>query len=203
VRRWTPCKRGATILRLTRFSTEATAIGMQPKLMVRIMKPRLAQTLLLFTLVWGVSSAADKTPKETAERIVIEKSARTMTLMSGGQVLKTYKVALGNPVGTKEQEGDGKTPEGTYFIDSKNPHSHFHRALHISYPNPADRERARKLGVNPGGDVEIHGLPWTFGWLGSLHRIKDWTSGCIAVTNSEIEEIWPLVSVGTPVEIRP
>ena len=93
--------------------------------------------------------------------------------------------------------------EGVYVIDSKNSHSRFHLALHISYPNAADRERARKLGVSPGGDVEIHGLESKYAWVGSLHRQTNWTAGCIAVTNPEIDEIWPLVPVGTPVEIRP
>jgi murein L,D-transpeptidase YafK len=88
-------------------------------------------------------------------------------------------------------------------IDSKNSHSRFHLALHISYPNAADREKARTLGVRPGGAIEIHGLGSKFGWAGSLHLQTNWTDGCIAVTNSEIEEIWPLVPVGTPLEIRP
>lgn len=127
-----------------------------------------------------------------------------MTLLRDGKVLKTYKVALSTvPIGAKEREGDHKVPEGLYVIDAKNAHSKFHLALHISYPNAADRERARKLGVKPGGNIEIHGLGANFGWVGSLHRQVDWTDGCVAVTNSEIEEIWPLVPVGTPVEIFP
>ncbi|HET7871085.1 MAG TPA: L,D-transpeptidase family protein [Terriglobales bacterium] len=89
------------------------------------------------------------------------------------------------------------------MIDSRNPHSQFHLALHISYPNAADRERARKLHANPGGDIMIHGLPSQWAWLGAAHRQSDWTLGCIAVTNAEIEEIWALVPVGTKVEIRP
>ncbi len=127
-----------------------------------------------------------------------------MTLFREGEVLKTFKVALSRvPIGAKEREGDHKVPEGLYVVDAKNAHSKFHLALHISYPNAADRERARKLGVKPGGNIEIHGLGSNFGWVGSLHREVDWTDGCIAVTNSEIEEIWPLVPVGTPVEILP
>ncbi len=144
------------------------------------------------------------TPPQKVDRIVIVKSAREMTLMSGGRPIKTYKVALGTqPIGAKERQGDHKTPEGEYFIDSKVENSRFHRALHISYPNSADRERARKLGVGPGGDVEIHGLEAKYAWLGPLHRQTDWTDGCIAVTNAEIDEIWPMVAVGTPIEIRP
>jgi murein L,D-transpeptidase YafK len=142
-------------------------------------------------------------PNHKADRIVVVKSAHTLTLMNNGQVIKTYKVALGDPKGPKIQAGDKKTPEGTYFVDAKNPHSLFHRALRLSYPNAADRERARKLGVHPGGDIEIHGLPTQYAWMGAAHRSIDWTTGCIAVTNPEIDEIWDYVTVGTPVEIRP
>lgn len=142
--------------------------------------------------------------KLTADRIVVEKSAHTMTLLRQGKVLKTYKVALSTvPVGAKEHTGDHKVPEGLYTIDRKNPHSQFHLALHISYPNATDRERARKLGLAPGGDIEIHGLSEAYSWLGGAHRAVDWTDGCVAVTSAEIEEIYPEVPVGTPVEIRP
>lgn len=127
-----------------------------------------------------------------------------MTLLSGSKVLKTYKVALGSvPVGPKRVEGDHKTPEGNYVIDEKNAYSQFHLSLHISYPSAADQERARRLGQPPGGAIMIHGLPKPFAYLGPLHRQTDWTDGCIAVTNTEIEEIWKLVPVGTMVEIRP
>lgn len=148
--------------------------------------------------------AAGSEPPLVADRIVIVKSSRTMTLLNAGKVLKTYKVALGgSPTGGKERQGDEKTPEGEYKIDSRNSHSQFHLALHVSYPNAADRERARRLGVDPGGDIMIHGLPQAWAWLGAAHRQRDWTLGCIAVTNQEIEEIWQLVPVGTAVEIRP
>ena len=126
-----------------------------------------------------------------------------MELLSHGTVLKIYRVSLGDPNGPKVQAGDKKTPEGVYFVNAKNAHSLFHRALHLSYPDAADRERARKLGVSPGGDIEIHGLPKNYEWLGSSQRIIDWTTGCIAVTNPEIDEIWDYVAIGTPVEIRP
>ena len=144
------------------------------------------------------------TAPEMADRILVTKSSRTMMLMKGDRILKTYKIALGSaPVGAKQQRGDHKTPEGDYVIDSKNAHSHYHLALHISYPNAVDRARARKLGVPPGGDVMIHGLPPEYAYLGALHRQYDWTWGCIAVTDSEIEEIWSLVPVGTRVQIKP
>jgi murein L,D-transpeptidase YafK len=142
--------------------------------------------------------------KQEADKIVIVKSAHTMTLLSGGKALKTYKIALGGvAVGPKRVEGDHKTPEGNYVIDAKNAHSRFHLALHVSYPSAADTETARKLGSRPGGAIMIHGLPPAFAYLGPLHRQTDWTDGCIAVTNAEIEEIWKLVPVGTRVEIRP
>ena len=127
-----------------------------------------------------------------------------MTLLSAGKVMKTYKVALGTePVGPKRIEGDHKTPEGNYVIDSKNPQSMFHLSLHISYPSAADRLRAEKLHAPAGGAIMIHGLANQFAYLGPLHRQTDWTDGCVAVTNAEIEEIWKLVPVGTKVEIRP
>jgi murein L,D-transpeptidase YafK len=139
-----------------------------------------------------------------ADRIIIHKKARTMELMHTDQVLKTYKIALGGePLGPKNRQGDHRTPEGMYVIDSRNAHSQFHRSLHISYPNTADRERARKLGVPPGGDIFIHGLPNGYGFVGAAHRARDWTDGCVAVTDQEIEEIWMLVDNDTPVEIRP
>lgn len=139
-----------------------------------------------------------------ADHIVIVKSSRSLTLLRQGKILKTYKVALGSdPIGPKMREGDGKTPEGEYRISSKNQHSQFHLSLRISYPNPSDRERAKKLGVSPGGDIFIHGLPSAWAWLGAAHRKRDWTAGRVAVTNAEIDEIWASVPVGTPVEIKP
>jgi murein L,D-transpeptidase YafK len=154
--------------------------------------------------VFSVSGFAAPPTLPQADKILILKSAHTMTLLSGGKVIKTYKVALGTvPVGPKHVEGDHKTPEGNYVIDSKNPQSIFHLSLHISYPSAADRLRAKELGASPGGAIMIHGLAKQFAYLGRLHRQADWTDGCVAVTNAEIEEIWKLVPVGTRVEIRP
>lgn len=127
-----------------------------------------------------------------------------MTLMRGPNVLRVYQVAIGrSPVGPKTRAGDHKTPEGIYMVDAKKDPSRFHRAFHISYPNLADVERARELGVSPGGLIEIHGIENGLGWIGSLHRTFDWTDGCIAVTDAEIEEAWQMVPVGAVVEIRP
>ncbi len=165
-----------------------------------------AWVVLLVPLLCTAAWQAGRTPAHgrNADRILIVKSTRMMTLFSGRDLLKTYKVALSRvPVGPKERTGDHKVPEGDYIVDAKNTHSRFHLALHISYPNAADRARARKLGVNPGGNIEIHGLPDEYVWLGSVQHHVDWTDGCIAVTNPEIEEIYRLVLVGTPVTIRP
>jgi murein L,D-transpeptidase YafK len=157
---------------------------------------------LLIFMIAALRCVATTTAQ--ADKIVILKSAHTMTLFSGGKPLKTYKVALGRvPVGPKRFEGDHKTPEGDYIIDAKNAHSQFHLSLHISYPSAADQERAHSLDLRPGGAIMIHGLAGPFAYLGPLHRQTDWTDGCVAVTNAEIEEIWKLVPVGTRVEIRP
>jgi murein L,D-transpeptidase YafK len=139
-----------------------------------------------------------------ADRVLIEKKAHRLTLLNHGVVVKTYRVCLGShPVGPKEREGDGRTPEGIYTIDSRNANSKFHRSLHVSYPNAADRARARRLGVSPGGAIMIHGVPNRWRLLGPAFQLTDWTKGCIAVRDNEIEEIWNAVPNGTPVEIRP
>lgn len=139
-----------------------------------------------------------------ADKVLIEKQARRLTLFSKGEVIKTYKIALGgNPVGPKERQGDNKTPEGTYLIDARNGNSAYHLSLHISYPNEKDQLRARELGISPGGDIMIHGIKNGFGPLGATHAERDWTEGCIAVTNQEMEEIFTLVPNGTTVEITP
>lgn len=138
------------------------------------------------------------------DRIVVEKKERRLLLMSDGEVLKTYKVALGGePVGPKERQGDNKTPEGTYHIDAKNRDSQYHLSLHLSYPNEADKRRAQELGVAPGGNIMIHGIKNGFSWVGDFHAARDWTEGCIAVTDEEIEEIYQLTPIGTAVEITP
>lgn len=144
------------------------------------------------------------TQKGSVDRILIEKSARRLMLISQGEVLKTYKIALGgNPIGPKERQGDNKTPEGTYVIDARNRDSRFHLSLHISYPNERDKNRAKELGDSPGGDIMIHGIKNGSSWVGDAHAEVDWTKGCIAVTNEEIEEIAKLAPNGTIVEIRP
>lgn len=142
--------------------------------------------------------------EERADRILILKSKRTLMLTRQGRTLKTYQVALGQqPVGAKQQQGDMRTPEGLYRIDGRYAQSQYHRALHISYPNQEDRARAKRMGVDPGGAILIHGLPNGQGRVGKAHLQSDWTWGCVAVTDEEIEEIWRLVPDGVVVEIRP
>jgi murein L,D-transpeptidase YafK len=147
--------------------------------------------------------ATDAAPTK-ADKVVVLKKDHTLQLLSNGKVFKEYKVALGPHVdGAKTQQGDGRTPEGSYSIDSRNAQSQFHRSLHISYPNAQDVSNAKAKHVSPGGDVFIHGLPPKYAFVGAAHRAHDWTLGCIAVTDAEIEEIWKLVPNGTPIEIRP
>ena len=140
----------------------------------------------------------------TIDRIVVEKSARKLSVWRDGKRLKAYRVALGrNPIGTKEQEGDMKTPEGIYQIDYRNPKSDYHLALHVSYPSDEDNTRAVERGTPAGFDIMIHGLPNGHGWIGAFHRRKDWTAGCIALTDEEIEELWRVTPDGTIIEIQP
>lgn len=139
-----------------------------------------------------------------ADSIVVEKGARTLTLYHRGAPVRTYRVALGgSPLGDKVRQGDRRTPEGLFFIESRNPQSRFHLGLRVSYPSPEHRARAARLGVSPGGDIMVHGLPRRFAYLGAAHARQDWTEGCIALTNAEIEEIWRAVGDGTPIEIKP
>lgn len=165
--------------------------------------------VLSFVLVFGpVSPALADTPEDSngsslrADKILVIKGERKMQLLRDGEVLREYKVSLGaNPKGPKTRRGDRKTPEGEYVIEGRIPNSAYHRALRISYPNIWDLFRAYERGVKPGGNIMIHGLP---NGINNKYRMKpDWTRGCIAVSNEEIEEIWELVPDGTPVEIRP
>lgn len=148
---------------------------------------------------------ASYAPPLKADRILVLKSARKLELLHGRTLLKTYPIALGqHPIGTKRASGDGRTPEGTYYIDARQPASRYHLALHISYPNATDRARATAAGRDPGGNIMIHGLPNGYrGPLDPVRFYKDWTDGCISVGDTAIEEIWAAVSVGTPIEIRP
>src|SRR3954452_17409326 len=166
-----------------------------------------ARFLILLIVAAGVafSSSTASKPKGKplhADQILVEKAQRRLTLLWHGAAVKSYRVALGRaPVGRKQCEGDDRTPEGTYRIDSRNAWSAYHRSLHVSYPNAADVAAARRRGCAPGGAIMIHGIRNGFGGIGSLHTRRDWTKGCIAVTDAEIEEIWKAVPNGAPVEI--
>lgn len=143
-------------------------------------------------------------PLGLADSIVIEKRAHRLTLFRMGQPIRRYLVALGgNPVGDKVAAGDRRTPEGLFSIEGRNPNSDYHLSLRISYPDAYHRQRAEALGVDPGGNIMIHGLPNGKGFVGAYHRTADWTNGCVALTDEEIEEIWSAVPTGTPVLIKP
>ena len=132
-------------------------------------------------------------------RVIVYKGARKMHLMHNGKALRSYDIDLGfAPYQHKREEGDGRTPEGNYIIDRRNPNSSFHLSLGIDYPNARDVAKARAAGVSPGGDIFIHGQPNAFRPKGA-----DWTAGCIAVTNKEMERIYAMVRNGTPITIYP
>ncbi len=157
--------------------------------------------ILVLYLLWPSKALPDQVDPD---RVLVYKSAYRLELWSQNQLLKTYRISLGqNPVGHKQFEGDSRTPEGRYTIDSKNPHSAYHLNLGISYPGPSDKQRAQQAGKNPGSDIKIHGLRNGWGFIGKLHRLTNWTDGCIAVTNKEIEELYHAVDIGTPIEIKP
>jgi murein L,D-transpeptidase YafK len=165
----------------------------------------IAAVVLVFSLHFYAHHVWNSVPiGTTIDRIVVEKSARRLSIFANGKNLKTYRVALGsNPVGAKQQEGDMKTPEGIYKIDGRNPQSSFHLALHVSYPSDEDKARAAERGVPAGFDIMIHGIQNGMGWIGAFHRLHDWTAGCIALTDEEIEELSRVTPDGTTVEIRP
>lgn len=158
---------------------------------------------MLFMAVLTVGQTATSA-RLRADRVLVLKKEHSLQLLHGAAVLRSYRIALGgDPNGPKTRQGDHKTPEGIYALDSRNAHSRFYKSIHISYPSDRDRAEARRNGVSPGGDVYVHGLPNGYRWLGASHRLKDWTDGCIAVTDEEMDEIWEAVPTGTPIEIRP
>lgn len=161
----------------------------------------LLAALLVAPIVGWAHFPTRALPKDVvADRIVVEKSKHTLTLYTGTTAKKQYVIAIGNRRdGNKQAEGDRRTPEGKYVIDRLNANSKYHRALHISYPNSADRARMSR----PGGDIEIHGVPDSLAWLGRFSVIIDWTAGCIVLKNSDVDELWRAVPVGTRIEILP
>lgn len=143
---------------------------------------------------------------QTAEpdRILVLKSERKLLLMSGDSILRSMDIALGlRPEGPKQREGDFRTPEGSYFIEAKNPNSDYFLSLKVSYPNARDRSLAAQMGVDPGGMIMIHGMPNEPNHEEAMYEGWDWTDGCIAVSNSDMVDLWRLIVVATPIEIRP
>ncbi len=155
---------------------------------------------------YGLPAPSEKplAASAVADKIVVAKEARLLTIFAKDIPLKSYRISLGfAPSGHKEQEGDGKTPEGIYTISGRNPNSAYHRSLRVSYPSPADTAAARRKGVSPGGDIMVHGLPNNTPGFALIHKSRDWTAGCIAVTDAEIEELWRAIPNGATIDIRP
>lgn len=156
---------------------------------------------LIVLLAPGLTQASEF---PVADRVVIEKDARLLHLMHDDKAFRTFKIALGiRPVGDKKSEGDFKTPEGKYTLDHRNPNSEFFLSIHVSYPNSTDRREAANLGVEPGGAIMIHGQPNEPSRSEAYYRTQDWTNGCIAVSNSDMIDIWLMTGENTPIEIRP
>ncbi len=138
----------------------------------------------------------------TIDKVFVDKSERVLKLLSDDKVIKTYHIALGDsPAGHKRQQGDERTPTGSYKLDYKNEKSSYYRSIHVSYPNASDKAQARKRGVSPGGDIMIHGQKNGFGHLAALTQKRDWTDGCIAVTDDEMDEIMSVYKAGMLIEI--
>jgi murein L,D-transpeptidase YafK len=172
--------------------------------------PARAALALCAGVIIAIGGCATKPPAPppalTADRVVVKKTERKMQLLKAGQVVREYRINLGeNPYGHKERQGDERTPEGDYILDWRNPRSLYHKSIHVSYPNPEDRRRAAATGVDPGGMIMIHGRP---NYIDSPRILaeydsRDWTNGCIAVKNAEMDEIWRAVRDGTPIRILP
>lgn len=155
-------------------------------------------SLFLFLLPLNCTSA------QKADAVLVIKSKNRLYLMNNGERIASYYATFGqNPKGHKQRQGDERTPEGHYVLDYKNPNSKFHKSIHISYPNAKDRANARRLEVDPGGDIMIHGQANGYGWAWPLVQLFPWTDGCIALTNRDMDKVWEAISPGTPIEIRP
>ena len=149
-------------------------------------------------------STADAAPRAKANYVYVGKAARQIYLYDGNTLLARFRISLGRaPLGHKQREGDKKTPEGLYVLDYKNPDSRYHRSIHVSYPNAGDRQRARGLGVSPGGDIMIHGQPDGTQYAAEYLQRYDWTDGCIAVTNEDMDRIWAMIDVPVKIRIAP
>ncbi|MGD9078667.1 MAG: L,D-transpeptidase family protein [Desulfobacterales bacterium] len=160
---------------------------------------KIVATTIVMLLYLGTAHS-----EQTADMVVVEKSKSRLYLMREGETLASFRVAFGsNPKGHKQEQGDGRTPEGRYILDYKNSGSAYYKSIHISYPNAKDRKEARKRGVDPGGDIMIHGQKNGYGRLSILVQRFNWTNGCIALSDRDMDAVWNAVEPGTPIEIRP
>jgi murein L,D-transpeptidase YafK len=156
--------------------------------------------IALFLILQAVSGVS----AQKADAVLVIKSKSRLYLMSKGERIASFHVTFGqNPKGHKQKQGDERTPEGHYWLDYKNQNSKFHKSIHISYPNAKDRANAKRLGVNPGGDIMIHGQKNGWGWASPIVQFFPWTRGCIALSNMDMDQVWEAVDPGTPIEIRP
>jgi murein L,D-transpeptidase YafK len=163
---------------------------------------KIAITFTVFALLWQGSLLAGGFP--VADRVVVDKGDRKLYLIKDGEPLRIFDIALGiRPVGDKQHEGDFKTPEGRYLLDTRNPNSEYFLSIHVSYPNSQDIREARSKGMDPGGAIMIHGQPNEPTRSEAYYRTQDWTNGCIAVSNSDMIDIWLMTDNNTPIEIRP
>lgn len=168
-----------------------------------MIKPLIVSSVFIVVL-FPFFAAQAQVSAEKIDLVRVGKAERRMQLLSGETVVREYTIALGaRPEGHKRWEGDERTPEGRYVLDWRNPKSIAYKSIHISYPNPRDVAAAKSMGVPPGGMIMIHGAANGYGWWGRVLQLIDWTDGCIAVTNREMDEIWALVQDGTPIEINP
>lgn len=172
--------------------------------MKKVIIPLTLVSIILTSMFFiGKGKSQNKIQDIRIDKVLVLKSKREMYLLSNGNKVKTYKIALGeHPTGHKVQEGDERTPEGIYTLDWRNNKSSCYKSIHISYPNATDIKKAKELKVSPGGSIMIHGLHPSINWMGNFHSRYDWTNGCIAVSNDEMDEIWSLIKYGTPIEIR-
>lgn len=162
----------------------------------------LVSVIGLLMVAWPGSGGAGDFP--VAEKVIVEKENRKLHLIKDGEPFRTFDIALGiAPVGDKEKEGDFKTPEGSYMLDARNPDSDYFLSIHVSYPNAEDRREAREKGVNPGGQIMIHGQPNVPTYSAAFYKTADWTNGCIAVSNSDMIDIWLMTPNNIPIEILP
>ena len=160
--------------------------------------------VFLFIALLLIQQVAFGAGAEKADAVLVIKNEGRLYLLKNGETVASFRAKFGaNPVGHKQAQGDERTPEGRYILDYKNPNSKFYKSIHISYPNAQDRANARRLGVDPGGDIMIHGQTNGWEWASPVMRFVHWTNGCVALSNRDMDRVWAAVDPGTPIEIRP